>query len=155
MRDSRIGSYGATALMLSLAARITLVGELIFATGGPLRMGFLIVAATAVSRSAGLLPLVLLSPARVDGAGAAAGRLSLASWRLGAVPAVVVAALLIYAATGHVACLVAPFVSLLVAFGVSKLAERQIGGQTGDVCGAATLLAEIAFLAAVLAPHGL
>ena len=154
MRDPRIGSYGATALMLSIASRITLTGELVYATG-PIRTGIIIVAANCVSRIAGLMPAALLPPARTDGAGAAAGRLSMKAWGVGAISGLILSALLVYAATGLRGCIAAAFVSFLAAYCVAKLADHQIGGQTGDVCGAATLLSEIAFLAAVLAPFGL
>jgi adenosylcobinamide-GDP ribazoletransferase len=101
------------------------------------------------------MPAALLHPARTDGAGAAAGRPSMKAWGAGAISGLVLSALLVYAATGLRGCIVAAFVSFLAAYCVTKLADHQIGGQTGDVCGAATLLSEIAFLAAVLAPFGL
>jgi adenosylcobinamide-GDP ribazoletransferase len=154
MRDSRIGSYGATALVLALAARVSLLAGLMTATGGALRAGLVLIAATAVSRIAGLLPLVLLSPARSDGAGVAAGRLSLEAWRLGAIPALVAGAALSWLGTGHVVAILAPVLAFAAAYGVSRLAERQIGGQTGDVCGTAVIVAEIAFLVGALAPLG-
>jgi adenosylcobinamide-GDP ribazoletransferase len=154
MRDSRIGSYGATALMLGLAAKVSLLASLLAATGSPLRSGLILLVAAAASRIAGLLPLVLLSPARSDGAGAAAGRLTFYAWRMGAVPAFATGAVLAWLGTGHFLAILAPVCSLAVAYGVTKLAERQIGGQTGDVCGAAVMVAEIAFLAGALAPLG-
>jgi adenosylcobinamide-GDP ribazoletransferase len=153
MKDSRIGSYGACALMLGLAARIALIGGLVVAVG-TVHTGLLIVAAFATSRIAGLMPLVLLPPARSDGAGMAVGQLSNRAWGIGAIIGVGLAAILILIATHQPEGLIAPVISLVVALGVTKLAERQIGGQTGDVCGGATLLAEIAFYAAVLAPLG-
>lgn len=154
MRDSRIGSYGATALVLGLAAKISLLASLLASTGNSLRTALVLLAAIAVSRIAGLLPLVLLSPARSDGAGASAGRLTGHAWRLGAVPAFVVGAALAWAGTGHFLSILAPLLSLVVAYAITRLAENQIGGQTGDVCGAAVMLSEIAFLAAALAPMG-
>jgi adenosylcobinamide-GDP ribazoletransferase len=153
MRDSRIGSYGATALVLGLVAKISLLAALVTATGA-FWAGLVLLAAAAVSRIAGLLPLVLLSPARSDGAGVAAGRLSLDAWRLGAIPALVAGAVLAWLGTGFFAAILAPALGFLAAYGVARLAERQIGGQTGDVCGAAVMLAEIAFLAGALAPLG-
>jgi adenosylcobinamide-GDP ribazoletransferase len=102
----------------------------------------------------GLLPLVLLGAARRDGAGASVGRLTSHAWRSGAVPAMVVAALLAWAGTGHFMSVLAPLVGLAAAYAVTRLAERQIGGQTGDVCGAAVMLAEVAVLAGALAPLG-
>ncbi len=46
--------------------------------------------------------------------------------------------------------LLAPIFASAAAYGVTKLAARQIGGQTGDVCGAATQCAELGFLAGLL-----
>ncbi|CAM5769708.1 adenosylcobinamide-GDP ribazoletransferase [Labrys miyagiensis] len=154
MRDSRIGSYGAAALVLGLTAKISLLASVLTAASGAPAASLVLIAAVAVSRIAGLLPLVLLSPARSDGAGAAAGRLSLDAWRLGAAPSLVAGALLAWIATGHVGAILAPALAFLAAYGVARLARWQIGGQTGDVCGAAVMLAEIAFLAGALAPLG-
>ena len=60
-------------------------------------------------------------------------------------------AILAVAATGAVLAALATLAAFTAAFGMARLAERQIGGQTGDVCGAATLLAELAFLTLALA----
>ncbi|WP_245443325.1 adenosylcobinamide-GDP ribazoletransferase [Labrys okinawensis] len=154
MRDSRIGSYGATALVLALAARVSLLAGLLTATGNVWRTGLVLAAAVGTSRILGLLPLMLLGPARPDGAGASAGRLTGHAWRSGAVPAMVATALLAWAGTGHFMSVVAPLAGLAAAYAVTRLAERQIGGQTGDVCGAAVMLAEMAILAGALAPLG-
>ncbi|MDQ0394322.1 adenosylcobinamide-GDP ribazoletransferase [Labrys monachus] len=153
MRDSRIGAYGATALMLAIAARISILGDLVHAAG-PVAAALVLMGGAGVSRIAGLLPLAMLPPARTDGAGAASGRLSRANWGIGAALGFALAALLAYGATRHPSSLAAPAFGFLAAYGVTRLAKRQIGGQTGDVCGAATVLAEIAFAAAVLAPLG-
>lgn len=154
MKDSRLGTYGAAALMLSIAVRISLLGELVHATG-PLRTGLALMGAVAVSRIAGLLPLAMLPPARAAGAGAVSGRLAVKSWGAGAVLGFALASLLAYAATRHAGALIAPVFGFLASYAMTRVAKRQIGGQTGDVCGAATLLAEIAYEAAVLAPFGL
>ena len=75
MRDSRIGAYGAIALMLALILR---VGALAAALdGGFWRAALSLTLVSALSRAAALTPLALLPPARTDGAGAAAGRLEL------------------------------------------------------------------------------
>ena len=149
MRDSRIGSYGGVALVLSLLLRVAALGNL--AGQGVLRAALVMVAVAAVSRTLGLLPLALLPPARTDGAAFAAARPS---------PQVLACAL-------GLACLVGLlpmaaglalrplasgfFCAGLAAWAVTGLAKRQIGGQTGDVAGAAQQMAEIAFLLAVVA----
>ena len=70
MRDSRLGTYGAAALVLSLLLRIGTLAGLIAID---LRLAAaILVAAGAISRTAGLLPLAVLPPARAFGAGFAA-----------------------------------------------------------------------------------
>ncbi|GLK67845.1 adenosylcobinamide-GDP ribazoletransferase [Hansschlegelia plantiphila] len=145
MRDSGVGAYGATALSLALMARVALVASLV-ASLGPESAVLALIAAAALSRPLALLPTRLSAPARGEGAGASARpkarsvaigcALGLATTiAFGGVPGGVAAA-----AFGGAAAL-----------GVVALARRQIGGYTGDVCGAAAELAEIAALAALAA----
>ncbi|MDQ0471014.1 adenosylcobinamide-GDP ribazoletransferase [Labrys wisconsinensis] len=150
MKDPRLGSYGAAALSLALLAKVALLGELL-ARHGPWRAAAALVAAAAMARIAGLWPLVALPPARVDGAGAAAGMLAPRPWRVGAGIGAGIAVVLVLPACGWLPAVLAPAAALATAWGVARLADRQIGGQTGDVCGAATGLAELAFLAVALA----
>ncbi len=69
MKDSRIGAFGAVALVLSLGLRASALAAL---AGTPLGALLVMTAAGAISRCACLAPLVLLPPARGDGAGRAA-----------------------------------------------------------------------------------
>src|SRR6266851_4939139 len=74
MRDSHHGTIGIIALVLSIALRAAALGTI----GEPIRAGLALIAAHAASRGA-LPPLMrILTPARADGLGAAAGRPSLA-----------------------------------------------------------------------------
>ena len=72
MKDSRIGTYGGVALILSLGLRWAALAILIerssFGAAG------LLIAAAALSRPLGLMPLFALPPARTDGAASTAGR---------------------------------------------------------------------------------
>ncbi|HTW29542.1 MAG TPA: adenosylcobinamide-GDP ribazoletransferase [Acetobacteraceae bacterium] len=141
MRDSRIGSFGAAALIVSLLLR---AGE-----AAALRPGFAIpalAAAGALSRTAMLGP-VLLPPARADGLGASQGR----PGQVGIAVAVGIAAL---AAFGLLPAGMAALGLIAAAAGgaaVAGLAWRQIGGQTGDVCGAAQQVAEALVLGVIAA----
>jgi adenosylcobinamide-GDP ribazoletransferase len=153
MKDPRLGTYGASALILSLSLKIALVAGLA-AEVGVWAAAMLIVAAAGVSRIAGLWPLAMLPPARQEGLGALASELPAESWRAGAAIGAVLSGLLAWAATGHAVTLLAPLAAFAAAWIMARVADRQIGGQTGDVCGAATILAELAFLAAGLAPVG-
>jgi adenosylcobinamide-GDP ribazoletransferase len=142
MRDPRVGSYGALALVLTLLARAGTLAAL----AAPWAVAAALVAAGAVSRAA--LPAVMatLPNARPDGLGASAGR----PHPLRAAAAVLVAALIAIALLGPAA----PAALLAGAGGalaVALLARRQIGGYTGDVLGAIQQLAEIGVLLGVLA----
>jgi adenosylcobinamide-GDP ribazoletransferase len=151
MRDSRIGAYGALALALALILR---VGALTAALdGGFWRAALSLILVAALSRAAALIPLALLPPARADGAGAAAGQLEpnalAAAWG----SALVIALALGLVALGLIHALAAALASAAAALGVVALARRAIGGQTGDVAGAAQQCAEIAAWCGLLIGH--
>ena len=154
MRDSRIGAYGALALGLALLMRVGALAEIFSRAGSAAACGALVLAAL-VSRPATLVPLARLPPARPDGAGRAVGRPTgktlAAAWGL--------AALLGLAVTGlaGLPLATAPLALVLAAaagLALSALARRAIGGQTGDVAGAAQQVAEVAALAAILIALG-
>jgi len=151
MRDSRIGAYGAIALTLALILR---VGALAAALdGGFWRASLSLIAVAALSRAAALTPLALLGSARADGAGAAAGRLEpdalAAAWG----SALVVALVLGLVSLGLAHALAAALASGAGALAMVALARRAIGGQTGDVAGAAQQWAEIAAWCGLLIGH--
>ncbi len=142
MRDSRIGAFGAVALVLSLVIRVgALSAALSHGLGGA--AGGLVLAA-AVSRAGALMPLALLDPARPDGAGASAGRLEPQSFAAACGAALTIALLLGLTATGLAHALAGAIGAAIGAGAMTALARRQIGGQTGDVAGAAQQWAEIA-----------
>jgi adenosylcobinamide-GDP ribazoletransferase len=147
MRDSRLGAYGGVALVLALAARIALVAALAakIEVGGAAAL----VAAAALARPAALLPAILLEPARSDGAGHAA-RPGPRFVAMGCACGAALALTLCGAAAGLVATVAAGAAALAVV----EISRRQIGGYTGDVCGAAAEIAEIAALAALVAALG-
>jgi adenosylcobinamide-GDP ribazoletransferase len=148
MRDSRIGSFGAVALGLSLILRVGALAALAqsgfaFAASG-------LILAGAASRAAALAPLALLPAARLDGAGASAGRLELSSLVAAALTTAAIAFVAGLAATGFGRALAAAVLAGAAAWAMSALARRQIGGQTGDVAGATQQAAEIACLCGLL-----
>ena len=148
MRDSRIGAFGAAALALSLILRVAALAALLERGAGQAAAG--LVLAGAVSRAFALLPLALLAPARAEGLGAGAGRLSIRGAAASGGAALIIAALLGLAALGLGRALLAFALALAAALAVASLARRQIGGQTGDVAGAAQQVAEIACLIGLL-----
>src|SRR4051794_8085256 len=144
MRDSRLGTYGAAALVLSLLLR---VGTLAGLVASDLRLAAVVlVAAAAASRTVGLLPLLLLPPGRAVGAGFAAARPGTETLGTVALVALLCACLPLLAGASLPRVAAACIVAALAAYAITALARQQIGGQTGDVAGAAQQAAEIAML---------
>lgn len=134
MRDSRIGSHGALALILVTALIGTSIAS--FPPKAPMAGAFLFSAVT--SRLAMVAALELLPPARGDGLGCEASRRNV--WAL--LPGVMVsAATALLVGAGSLAALPMAAVILLA---VALWARRKIGGQTGDVLGAIQLATEAA-----------
>lgn len=138
MRDSRIGSYGALALILSTAIR----GAAIAALATPGLVASALIAAGALSRAGMVVPVLLLRPARGDGLGATLGGAPAGPALAGLALAGAVSAALLPA--GSAAAVVT--VAVLVALGAAGLARAQIGGFTGDVLGACCVAVECAVL---------
>jgi adenosylcobinamide-GDP ribazoletransferase len=148
MRDSRIGAYGAVALALSLMLR---VGALAALSGGGLAaVAASLILSGAASRAGALIPLALLPAARPDGAGAGAGRLRRDNLLAAGLSLAGVAFLAGLASLGVARAFLACLVAAAASSGLSALARRQIGGQTGDVAGAAQQVGEIGCLCALL-----
>jgi adenosylcobinamide-GDP ribazoletransferase len=141
MRDSRIGSYGTITLWLILATRLISLATILDGSGVNAGICALI-ASHALSRAWIALPLHMLPAARSDGLGAGTGAVDLKM--LGASLGVALAVTLLILPFGPL--LSAWSFAALAALGVTILARRQIGGQTGDVLGAVAS----AVLAAVL-----
>ena len=150
MRDSRIGTFGALALVLSVLVRAGALTSLM-ERYGPAGAAVILVAVGAASRGFGLLPLALLPPARTDGLARAVGPLPRSAFlsalglatMLGTAGAALAGAGVLHALLACAACGAA-------SLWMTRLARDQIGGQTGDVSGAAQQLSEIAFLLALL-----
>jgi len=148
LRDSRIGTYGAAALALSLLLRVAAIASL--ARPSAAYGGAALLLAGAIARGAALAPLVWLPPARRDGAGASASTYAPTSLRPAAATAAALALALGLGWLGVVRALFAFVVAAAAARLFSAQARRQIGGQTGDVCGASAALAEVVTLLALL-----
>jgi adenosylcobinamide-GDP ribazoletransferase len=136
LRDSRIGSYGAAALVLSLGSRAMLLAEL------PLEHFTAYVVSAHVLCRWSMLPLSYFLPAarEGEGQGARVARLtSLASLIFGS---------LFTIATVIVCLRKAAIVPVLTAIAIPLLSSwfymRKLGGVTGDCFGATNQLTEIA-----------
>jgi len=139
MRDSHIGTYGVLALILSLGLRWVALSALL--TGGVLLLIGALVAAGAVSR--GVIPglMAALPHARKDGLSHDVGR---PGWGMAGLAAVL--GIGIAGVVGGVGAALPIGMACLGVAGVGWLARARIGGQTGDILGAAQQVAEIAML---------
>lgn len=141
MQDSRIGAFGALALALALYLRVA--GLAIIASRSLGLASAVLIGAGALSRFAALVPLLLLPPARNRGAGFAAGKPAPFSLRVAATIACLFGLMPVLAGGGAACAAFAIFAVLGAALAVTALAKREIGGQTGDVAGAAQQVSEI------------
>jgi adenosylcobinamide-GDP ribazoletransferase len=140
MRDSRIGTFGALALGLALALRGSAVAEI----ADPVLVLATLAAAGAASRALMAALMHMLAPARRDGLAFEAGRPRQRDAGTAGAIAVLASLLLLHWTT----VLAGVAAAAVVAAAVGGLAKRRLGGQTGDVLGAAQQAAEIAFLLA-------
>lgn len=158
MKDSRIGSYGAAALVLGLALRTTLLATLA-ATDLALAAQAL-VAAHLLGRAAAVGVMATL-PYAGDVAHAKAKPLATALARSAAIIAIVSAlALLVVPVAAYQpartigAALAAIAAVLLVVLAMRRWLARRLGGYTGDTLGASEQLGEIVVLMAWAAGVG-
>ncbi|WEX86884.1 adenosylcobinamide-GDP ribazoletransferase [Sinorhizobium garamanticum] len=149
MKDSRVGTYGALALILSIGLRVSALASflpLLTPIGG----GLTLVGAAALTRAAMVWHWSRLPSARSDGVAASAGTPDPQATSTALGSAVLFALLLFYAAGVPVIAMLlalAAFALTVKAFG--KIASRKLGGHTGDTIGATQQLTEIAILGAL------
>ena len=145
MRDSRLGTYGALILLVSFAAKLSALAALPDA-----QVVYGLIAAHALAR--GALPALSLNLpyARKDGLAANAGQPNGSVAMVAVAIALVIALLALSWTNAFWAALVTALSALIMAW----LAKRQIGGQTGDVLGAAEQVAETAVLLLLAAKFG-
>ncbi|EIM77460.1 cobalamin (5'-phosphate) synthase [Nitratireductor aquibiodomus RA22] len=137
MKDSRIGSYGVAALILSFLMRWSALVAL-----GLAAIPALLIAHTA---SRALMPALmrLSPPARENGLSAGAGQPT----RGTVLVALAIGGVLLLVPGPGFALIAVPLLAATLFF-IKWLAEKQIGGQTGDVLGTLQQLAETVLLLA-------
>lgn len=149
MKDSRLGSYGALALGLVLAARIVALAQ----AGGPWRAAAVLLCAHGLARAAAVVAMHLMPYA----ADPAASKLkpvardvrayeAAIALAIGAVPLVLLNPIIAVAAT---------LAGAAAALWPALAARRLISGYTGDVLGAIEQAFETAFLLGAAAVIGL
>ncbi len=148
MRDSRIGTYGAIALIFAILLRISLYEEFysarIASASFTVTIAAAFIAAHAMSRTLMLLHLSMLPYAR----GEDAALLSPLSGRDAVIPVITV--LIVCLPLAHIVSYGAVAAGIIVAIissvAFTKLTKTHIGGWTGDTAGATQIISEIFFL---------
>lgn len=135
MRDSQIGTYGVLGLLLVTGLRLSALVVLLPSGGAA------VIAAAVLSRAAMPLLMWRMMPARRDGLAVSVGQVGGRPALFGLVIACAIALMLLGGAAAG-----AVVVMLLAATGTGALAQRKIGGQSGDVLGATQQLSEAAIL---------
>ncbi|MDT8344830.1 MAG: adenosylcobinamide-GDP ribazoletransferase [Thermohalobaculum sp.] len=141
MRDSRIGSYAALAVGLSVGLRWAALAPMAAADGALA----LVIAATA-ARAAMVPASAMVAPARPDGLGRMLGQ---GADAVGV--AVALGLALAVALTGGMAGIGALAAALAAMALVVRLMARRVGGMTGDGYGAVASLGETAAMLALCA----
>lgn len=139
MRDSAIGSYGTLSLIIIMGLRILLLSML------PAKLEIVtpIIICAVISRYAMVGYLCLLPAARQDGLGNQASGNQTSGDNISALLLAGLIALpaFVIGAFGLIYVIIA-IVSVALIWGV--IAKYQLGGQTGDVCGAGQIICETA-----------
>lgn len=142
MKDSHIGSYGVLALILVTLARWSALAALL-ETGSVFAA---IIAVACVSRAPMAVLMAWLPNARNGGLSKAVGRPSVNT----AATALCLAIAICFVLVGWQAISMV-IATAFVSLGLGLVARAKIGGQTGDILGAAQQIAEAAALGALAA----
>ena len=154
MKDSRIGSYGAAALVLALVGRAALWATL--CARGPALAAAALLLSAAWGRSAAVVLMAWLpyagdaEHAKAKPLAQSVGRVEL-GWTLGWSLAAAALASVAWPAARLTAALVA---TVLVVVAMQRWLTRRLGGYTGDTLGATEQLTELAVLLALVARVG-
>ncbi len=149
MDDSRVGTFGAAALVFSILLRVAALTSL--TVYGSWRAAPVLVAAETVSRAAMVRLWHALPAARMGGLAHDTGPPDQTAMLIALAIAAVVVVVTVIPSFGFWAAVVGSLLAVGVTYGVTLLTASQIGGRTGDTLGACQQVAAIAFLIGVAA----
>lgn len=145
MKDSRIGSYGVVAMLISFSLRIASLAAL--ARFDSSLSAVSILAAASVSRSVMIWHWSALPPARTNGVAVAIGAPERASRNLALLIGGVMGLVFIASHLGFLVAIFAILVSATAGQIFTGFVRRKLGGHTGDTIGATQQVSEIVLLA--------
>jgi adenosylcobinamide-GDP ribazoletransferase len=144
MYDSRLGTYGASALVLSILLRWAALASL----ARPAAVALALIAAHTAARATLPAVMAVVPPARSDGLAASFG----APPREVAAVAALIGALALVLCLGFAPGLLAVGLLGAASVAVARLSLNAIGGQTGDVLGALEQAGELLVLLVAVGP---
>jgi adenosylcobinamide-GDP ribazoletransferase len=145
MKDSRIGTYGALALILSIGLRAASISALVSVLS-PLATALGWLAAAALSRAAMVWHWSTLPAAKNDGVAASVGLPDKDATRIALASGIAAPVLLGLFVLPLGAALTSLIVAGLLISGFTAYVRLRINGHTGDTIGASQQIVEIAFL---------
>jgi adenosylcobinamide-GDP ribazoletransferase len=138
MRDSRIGSFGALALAISVLLRWSTIADI----AEPRYVALALISSHTAARACLPAFMHLVPPARTDGLSSGAGRPPSSS----VIAALLLAALCLLFGFGLNGTVIALLMLAFTGFLLARIATKQFGGQTGDVLGAMEQIGEAVIL---------
>jgi adenosylcobinamide-GDP ribazoletransferase len=149
MDDSRIGTYGASALVFSILLRVAALSGL--TVGGAFRAAWVLVAAEAASRAAMVGLWHALPAARLGGLAQETGPPDQPAMMIafGIAGAIVLATVI--PTVGFTAAVIGSLIAIAAAYFFTRITAQAIGGRTGDTLGACQQISAAAFLIGVVA----
>ncbi len=144
MDDSRLGTYGAVALVVAVVLRLGALAAI--SAGSAAAAALTLIAAEAVSRSALVWLWYELPAARTSGMAHATGPPDRDAMVIALVAAAIIALVAGLPAVGLKATLLGLVLAAIAAYSFTRITARAIGGRTGDSLGACQQIAAVAFL---------
>lgn len=148
MKDSRIGTYGVLALLLSFSLRAISLTIILSVTGGWNTL-LVLLGVAAASRAAMVWHWSQLPPARHNGVAASAGAPGDTATRLALGSGGILFAALVAVSTGLTAALLALLVVVAATSWWTSQVRARLGGHTGDTIGATQQISETLSLTAL------
>jgi adenosylcobinamide-GDP ribazoletransferase len=148
MKDSRVGSYGVLALVLSVGIKVSAIASLIN-TVEPLNVTLCLIGTAALSRAMMVWHWHALPPAKADGVAASLGKPNDHALYTALFLGIGIAAVTIVPFGGFHPLIVSLIASGAAAYGFQFYVRHRLGGQTGDTIGATQQICEMVALAAL------
>ncbi len=148
LKDSKMGTYGIIAIVLYLLVKIFALSAL--ASISALAASLIWLGVSILARSTSLYLMVKLPPARKSGASANIGKLNKIPFIIGMIFATILGFIFIAPFVSIFALILAIIFMFVTSLFWTKICDKLLNGQTGDLIGALQALNEIVVFCAIL-----